>query len=181
MLVFRTHSYYLVTCAPGVGQLAVQQIPQTYTGECVHWKREEEDVLHWENAEYSILFLRTTFHFLEDPKFSEAAEGKWGDAELTQSSFWHWTMSNLCTRFSLPALPVQEVNLPTRLCNIQQLSGSLITTGKSYCSLWKSAVSGNRSSRGKTRLMLGMIKGNFRQGSAVSSTIPGSVGGSTFL
>lgn len=33
-------------------------------------------------------------------------------------------------------LAIPEVTLPTCLCNIEQLSGSQITTGKSYCSPW---------------------------------------------
>ena len=103
VLVFRTHSHCSVTCAPGVRQLAAQQTPQTQTEEGVHCEWEE-NVLHWQNAEYSILFLMTSFHFLENPKLSHVAEGKPGDAELAQYSFWHRTMSKLCTHFSLPGL-----------------------------------------------------------------------------
>lgn len=40
----------------------------------------------------------------EDHKFSKVAEGKQGDAELTQSTFWLWKMSKLCICFSFPDL-----------------------------------------------------------------------------
>lgn len=99
-----------------------------------------------------------------------------------QFSFWHGTVSKLCIHFSLPGIDYwsgESSYVPLQTFSSFQAArpwfGSLV------CFLWKSSVLGNGDSRGNTSLMLSLIKGKFRQGSAMSSTIPGSTGSSAFL
>lgn len=113
----------------------VQQTPQTHTEGCAHWE--------WD-TEYSVLFLMAAFHLKEILK------------DMICSSLLKIINSVRCLRINggpnllnphfglgkclnqfFQTLTIPEVTLAMWLCNIQQLWGSQIMTGKSHRSPWK--------------------------------------------
>lgn len=134
ILVFRTHSCYSITCAQG--KAVHYPVRGTTNTSNTYWRE-------WD-TEYSVLFLMAAFHLKEILKDMigssllkiinsvRCLRIKGGPNLLNP----HFGLGKRLNQF-FQTLTIPEVTLATCLCNIQQLWGSQIMTGKSHRSPWK--------------------------------------------